>query len=287
MLEAIRRFDLEEYQDKNKECQKYIIEKIDGIKDSEKDKIIKQEMETYKTLARISDSKVLINALEYGKVRKWVIDYFDLYYYSNISNFDLYYYSNFSNLDPCYKKEDDEKVFSSLTCCISKQELEDIKKTRINYKLFFGIYSEYISEEYFRNSYNPKKGYHFIYNDGDLLIKRQVFSDEINIKRLFEINKRLNLRQFVFSALSLDDFTLGFWGLALRRYRNIEPMDFEKMKNFLRCQKCHATTKLTLDNFINSSLNTVEAYYKCPKCGEVYSFSKLKKIYEENMHTAY
>lgn len=269
-------FNLEEYQNKNKEDQKYEIDTIDEIKDPEKDKIIKREMSNYKVLTRVSDSSELINNLKCEELRKWVIVYFG-----------FPYNSSYWNLDVHYNKEDDKNVFSSLSCCTSRQELKEIKIARIEYKLFFGIYSEHINDEHFKNRYIPKKDYHFICHNGDHLIKRQVFFDEINIRRLYEINKYLNLRQFIFSVLYLDDFILGFWGLALRRYRNIEHMDYEKMKNFLRCQKCHATTKLTLDNFINSSQNKVEAHYKCPKCGEVYSFSKLKKIYEENMRNAY
>lgn len=180
-----------------------------------------------------------------------------------------------------------EKFFMRLSECTSKMEIQELKISMLKYQLFFGIFSEYICNSTLKYTNSPIKDYHFIYYSGDLLIKRIVFSDETNVKRLFEINRFLGRKGFLFSVLSLDDFLMTFFGIALKRYRHIEYMEFVKMKNFLRCQKCHVTTELTLNNFINSSQNTVEAYYKCPRCGEVYSFSKLKKIYEENMRNAY
>lgn len=256
--------------DKNKEKakKKLTIEKVNTEKEPEKDEILKKEMNNF-----FKFNNLLGLTLSYNyKQKEWIENYFEI---------DLKYL--FPKLN---NQKKHEEIFTSLSECTSKQEIEKIMESQSNDYLFFEIYSEYIENKIDKCKLTLNK-YHFIYYNGDPLIKRQVFSNRINIKRIYNINKNLNLNKFVFYCISLDDFTQGFWGIALRRYRNIEYMEFDKMKNFLRCQKCHTTTKLTLDNFINSNQNTVEAYYKCPKCGEVYSFSKLKKIYEENMRNAY
>lgn len=256
------------FKNKEKAEKKFVIEEVNAEKEPEKDEILKKEMNNFLKFHNLFESTPSYNY----KQKEWIENYLDI---------DLnYLFAKF------YINKQCEKIFEDLSECTSKQEIEKIIESQSNDYLFFEIYSEYIENKSYKCEPTLNK-YHFIYYDGDPLIKRQVFSNKINIKRIYNINKKLNLNKFVFYCISLDDFTQGFWGLALRRYRNIEYMKFDKMKNFLRCQKCHTTTKLTLDNFINSSQNTVEAYYKCPNCGEVYSFSKLKKIYEENMRNAY
>lgn len=256
-------------QSKEEFKKKFVIEEVDAEKEPEKDEILKKEMNNF---LKFCDS--LNSGLSYNhRQKQWIEKYFEI-------NFNRAFIKS-------YDQKKYEETFTTLSKCTSKQEIEEIMKSRVNDYLFFEIYSEYIESKFYKYGSALKNKYHFIFYSGDPLIKRQVFSNKINFERIYNINKYLNLSEFVFYCLSLDDFIQGFWGLALRRYRNIEYMKFDKMKNFLRCQKCHTTTKLTLDNFINSSQNTVEAYYKCPNCGEVYSFSKLKKIYEENMHNAY
>ena len=247
---------------------KLITEEVNTEKEPKKDEMLKKEMNNFFKFYNSFKKEPSYNY----KQEKWLESYFGINPDRLFSKF--------------YIQKQYQKIFENLSECTSKQEIEKIMESQSNDYLFFEIYSEYIENKI--SKYEPiLNKYHFIYYNGDPLIKRQVFSNRININRIYNINKYLNLSEFVFYCLSLDDFIQGFWGLALRRYRNIEYMKFDKMKNFLRCQKCHTTTKLTLDNFINSSQNTVEAYYKCPNCGEVYSFSKLKKIYEENMHNAY
>lgn len=283
-------FNIEAYKKEINGVKLYNIEKIDANENPDEAKKTKQEMDNFIVLYEYLGKEILSYQIEDRDVGSWLKFHFGF-------EFKCVGYT----LRFPYSEEEKKRqqAFYSLSISTSKQEIEKVKNSMVTLYLFFNISSEYIKEHQNRNkfAYNqiyskekdtiPSDNYHFVHINGDTLIKRQVFSSEFNIKRLYEINKELNIRQFVFSAISLDDFILGFWGIALKRYRNIEHMEFAKMKNFLRCSKCHATTKLDLENFINSSLNTVEAHYKCPNCGEVYSFSKLKKIYEENMRNAY
>lgn len=187
-----------------------------------------------------------------------------------------------TKLPPITKREIDD-----LEECSSEAEIQEFKNRCWKSCLYREIFSEYIILKRYKTARSLPQKYRFIFYKGDFLIKRKVFSDKNNILRLYNISRFLALHEFLFYALSLDDFLVTFYGIAIKRFGNIEHIEFDKMKNLLRCQKCHSTTELSLDNFINSNQRTVEAEYKCPKCGEIYSFSKLKKIYEENMRNVY
>lgn len=271
---------------KNIDKEKFECEEIITEEKFEKAKERKKELNNFvtwlsqrkkeKSFQDKHDLTPILKEIKKEEVKYWFIEYIGI-----MPLFHNMYFLPIENTK-------DEKFKSyALSECTSEVEIQNYKKGSSCYCLFFGIFSDYTYESNFKKEEISIEKFKFIYYKGEILIKRRVFSDKNNIKRMYNISKYLNLRGFLFSFISLNDFLMTFYGIALKRYRHIEHMDFEKMKNFLRCSKCHATTKLDLENFINSSLNTVEAHYKCPKCGEVYSFSKLKKIYEENMRNAY
>lgn len=91
----------------------------------------------------------------------------------------------------------------------------------------------------------------------------------------------------LFTEYNLKDFFInGLKGLALFQYDNLKIWG-EKITHILRCDKCHKQVEPYLDDYFNSSASIEEAKFKCPFCGEVYTYSHLKRIYDHNVFKSY
>lgn len=125
------------------------------------------------------------------------------------------------------------------------------------------------------------------YCTSDHLSFREVFSDINHVERIKFIALILQCAGFLFEVITLDDFILNqILGLCLSRYRHIKQFD-EKLANILRCPKCHASMELDLNYFKEKGLRTQEAYYSCPNCKALSSYTKLLKTYETNKKNSY
>lgn len=117
---------------------------------------------------------------------------------------------------------------------------------------------------------------------------KEVFTDIRHYERIKLIAFILEHMGFLFEAFSLDDFYLNpLFGIFLYRYHHLQKFDENKLKNILRCPKCHTLMELDLDHFKEKRLRTQEAYYSCPHCKASSSYTKLLTTYETNKKNSY
>lgn len=117
---------------------------------------------------------------------------------------------------------------------------------------------------------------------------KEIFTDIKDYERIKLITFILEHMGFLFEIISLDDFYLNpLFGIFLYRYHHLHKFDEDKLKNILRCQKCHTSMELDLDYFKEKGLRTQEAYYSCPHCKISSSYTKLLTTYETNKKNSY
>lgn len=117
---------------------------------------------------------------------------------------------------------------------------------------------------------------------------KEIFTDIKDYERIKLITFILEHMGFLFEVFSLDDFYLNpLFGIFLYRYHHLHKFDEDKLKNILRCHKCHSSMELDLDHFKEKGLRTQEAYYSCPHCKTSSSYTKLLKTYETNKKNSY
>lgn len=91
---------------------------------------------------------------------------------------------------------------------------------------------------------------------------------------------------YICKNFSIKDFYfLPLEGLRLYHCENL--VYLEKPHHILRCDNCHKQVEYYFERFFSSSSEAQESEFICPNCGEHYTYSKLKEIYEKNCKKAY
>lgn len=220
---------------------------------SQESKKLLEELEVYN-----NKNKILIKKIQSISNEKNVEDYFLTYYQNK---------QDFVKLENGIFVINDEGYLN-----LTSDEIAEIKQLQaLNNLEIFTFPSSTSTTTLYKKDYTKRA----------LFLKRYYkFAFQLIIQKFCEIG-------FIFAQYNIKNFCINQQkGLMLWEHSDMRFYS-NTIKHILRCDKCYKEVEYYFENFFSSSSEAQESEFICPNCGEHYTYSKLKEIYEKNCEKSY